>query len=279
MRVFLTTIAIVLVTLTSCQKDYYLNDLTDAQAEIERLESLNMQKQNTIAELEENIAEDKQLIADLNSEINGLYNDVESLEGLNSEQVEQIAGLKLQLEETLSFVADLTDELNELIIERDELVAELNASNDENVDLTNRVSNLQGQITSLKIDLNTESDAVSNLNTIIMNLRQEIAGLNNVIGQDYEEAGGMTLVPTVAPSNKPNGSFFTIGITGVVVQVYGHAGAERHVPFTVDAQGNNAQPIGGNAQLYRIDRDDLEGAPYSIERAIYLANNVDRYNG
>ena len=276
MRVFLTTIAIVLVTLTSCQKDYYLNDLTDAQAEIERLESLNMQKQNTIAELEENIAEDKQLIADLNSEINGLYNDVESLEGLSSEQAEQIAGLKLQLEETLSFVADLTDELNELIIERDELVAELNASNDENAQLNNSVNNLQRRINGLTSDLIAETNAVSNLNTIIMNLRQEIEGLNNVIDEQY---GTMALTSTDNPANKPNGSFFTIdGISGVVVQVYGHVGAERHVPFVLDAEGN-ASPIGGSANLYRIDRDDLEGAPYSIERAIYLANNVDRYNG
>ena len=296
MRVFLTLVTVVLVTLTSCQKDYYLEDLNNANEQIALLERVAQARQITINELNNKIDIDKQTIAQLNGEINSAYATIETLEQLSAVQLAQLeitqdelATVKAQLEESIGLVADLTDELNELSALKDSLIAELNASTEENADLNNRVDDLTAAVSSLEADLeaekqniktivfdNTDYTTIAQLQTTIMNLEQEINGLNNVIDEQY---GDMALVPTTAPNNKPNGSFFTIGVDGVVVQVYGHAGAERHVPFTVDAEGNNAQPIGGDAQLYRINRDDLEGAPYSIERAIYLANNVERYNG
>ena len=150
MRNLMSVLVVFVLVLTSCQKDYYLDDLNDAQAEIERLESINEAKAQTIAELENSIANDKVTIAELNADINGLFNDLESLEGLNGEQAEEIAGLKAQLEESLAYVVDLTDELNELIAERDELVA-------QSVVDQSRLDALVRIISSLEDDLEAES--------------------------------------------------------------------------------------------------------------------------
>ena len=218
-----------LIVLTaSCQKDYYLEDLNDANEKIEQLERLNRVKAQTITELENHIESDKQAIAELNGEINSLFNDLESLEGLNGEQAEEIAGLKAQLEESLAYVVDLTDELNELIDERDELVAQ------SEVDQS-RLDALLRIISGLEDDLAVEEAKVTTLNGRVDELTRIVSELTDVIdNMDQDEVRDLVAVET--PEGRTGLWFRVNGLQKGFVQVYEREESARYAAFNDNIQ-------------------------------------------
>ena len=244
MRNLITIIAIALVTLTSCQKDYYLNDLTDAQAEIERLESLNMQKQRTIAELEDKIATDKQTIAQLNSQIDSALLSIDNLtEVRDAGLTEELAETRFLLEQEKAIVRDLSDELAELNEVRNQLVAELNASNEENADLNNRVDNLNAQVNSIERDLDRRT---GELETIIAELTETIDEMN-------EDAMNIALVPVETPEGRTGLWFAVENMPNGLVQVYTRNNEARYAAFNNNIQHLKAAQGGARTLQSALD--------------------------
>ena len=243
MRVFLTTIAIVLVTLTSCQKDYYLNDLTDAQAEIERLESLNMQKQRTIAELEDKIATDEQTIAQLNSQIDSALLSIDNLTEVRDGLTEELAETRFLLEQEKAIVRDLSDELAELNEVRNQLVAELNASTEENTDLNNRIDNLNAQVNSIERDLERRT---GELETIIAELTETIDEMN-------EDTMSIALVPVETPEGRTGLWFVVDNMPNGLVQVYTRNNEARYAAFNNNIQHLKAAQGGARTLQSALD--------------------------
>ena len=190
MRNILLYTGILLLTLTSCQKDYYLDDLNEAEARIESLENqvnqLSNELTNAIASNQEyftRLVEAGELIAQLNNEIEVAYQANINLGNINGELHAQITELENTInalnEEIAIHLADLNTELN-----RNELNVE------EITRLTNIIAELEAREPEVIIEyietvvtvIETQIETVTVVDTAeVDRLTAEVATLNALI--------------------------------------------------------------------------------------------------
>ena len=99
----------------ACQKDYYLEDLQEAERNIEQLQSIN---QALTSDLNDQIATNESQAAqllDLQYTINDLTINIEDLEGVNEDLLSNIVALDLEITQLNDSIADLQIRLNNAI--------------------------------------------------------------------------------------------------------------------------------------------------------------------
>ena len=114
MKNIITITLVALVTLTACQKDYYLEDLESAQAQIEMLEGRidNLIAQGKQDELEMN--ELNVLILNLQDGIDAITIELQVSNRLTQELSDKIDDLSTQLDNSKNEVVDLLNEIHGL---------------------------------------------------------------------------------------------------------------------------------------------------------------------
>ena len=107
---------IMLVTIAACQKDYYLEDLNDAQAQIERLEADKQRLQASVNELTSDLNSATANVSGLQTELAAVMADYE-------------AGV-ISLEEANALIQDLQDRLDAILALYDSLSSLHNEASD-----------------------------------------------------------------------------------------------------------------------------------------------------
>ena len=159
MRKLITLLTIGLA-LTSCQKDYYLDDLNEAQAEIARLENniSSLQSALTTAQAEETRLE--ALLYTATQDLEQSRQAQINLGNINGELNATIASLNAQ-------IADLMAQLSGMRSELSEAQADLTAAqqnNQANVDaLNSRIASLQAEISSIEPEIVTVIEYVDRI--------------------------------------------------------------------------------------------------------------------
>ena len=199
----------VFVTMASCQKDYYLDELNltkrylDSASEL--LQKLSLEKEALILELQEALAEINSLeignmflnglvdsLTNLNRDLRDALNESESLntrlqldlanseaqnEVLTAEAIES----ELLLQEALSLSASLTLDLEDAYKIIQDLNDSMDSQNDYIFSLEMNVSTLEGLNADQEHRLNKLLVRIQSKNQTIANLRNRVAKLRAII--------------------------------------------------------------------------------------------------
>lgn len=185
MRNLITITLIALVTLASCQKDYYLEDLNSAQQEIAELRGALAQTQINLNSAEEVINTQAENLQALNTEIVNYIEVIDALE-LNNDEIlaelgftrDELDSVRAELVNEQGLVNDLEDEVIELRRHRNSLVLLLGQTNADNsndtAQLQSEIDDLNNVINSIQAELDAERRNTAALMGSIERLNQQV---------------------------------------------------------------------------------------------------------
>ena len=156
MRKLLLVVAVAL-GVTACQKDYYLDDLNEAERQIEKLQSIN-------SDLTNRLNADKSTIADLQVDITVLNDELTDAQAVIDSTTNELGQVSIELATTQASLTLAIDEVDSLQIELTTISNELEsalASDTMNLEL---IEELENAIQTLEIRL---ENAIETQRTVI----------------------------------------------------------------------------------------------------------------
>ena len=135
-----------LIAMTSCQKDYYLDDLNDAEAQINYLNNVVRNLESQINTLEAQANADAIHIADLTESLRIARLSIRNLTNANTALGEQITAHETEIARLLALLAELNDQLDELRSELVTMRSNADASQEEINRLSTQIVNLETTI-------------------------------------------------------------------------------------------------------------------------------------
>ena len=125
---------VAIMAMTSCQKDYYLEDLQDAEAQIEQLQSIVKDLQTKLNDNEVSLADAQAEINSYVEQISKLDESLNDLTNLSEIQEAKIEIYKTQLSEMIDAIGVINNEMTALKGDKASLQAALDAATEENED-------------------------------------------------------------------------------------------------------------------------------------------------